>query len=525
MATDKKQDTSFIISESLQKVAKGSSIVFIGSLLSLLPAFLGRIIITRYWTKSDYGLYSLALAILTICAVISTLGLIQGVSRNIAYARGKKDYSKISSLISASIWFSFLVSIFVGIVLFLSSETISLKIFHEPALIAPLKIFSMAVPLLTLINIIVSIFRGFDQIKPFVYFQQLLIQILFPIFIIIVIILNLSFKYVFFAFTASTFFTLLTLIIYSLGRANTLAMFSLKFITSTVTKELLVFSVPLLLSAVLSSFLHLTDTLMLGSLTNTAEVGLYNAALPAAHFISFPLAALLMIYIPIFTGLYAKNKYGEIRRNYAILTKWLCSATFPLFAVLFLYPEQSLTFLFGSTYAPSANALRILSFGFIFHNFVGPCGASLVGIGKSRFVMFTSFTMVILNIALNAILIPFFGIIGAAIATMISLSSINIIQSMKLYSLIGAISLNKNIVKPTVLSLVLIGLFYIISQNFISVKWWMLIGILVTFYIFYILSILITKSLDQEDLRMLQILEEKTGKKSKILRRLLLKFQ
>jgi O-antigen/teichoic acid export membrane protein len=525
MATNKEPETSSVIGESLQKVAKGSSIIFIGSLLGLLPAFLGRIIITRYWAKSDYGLYSLALAILTICVVISTLGLIQGVSRNIAYARGKKDYSKMSSLISASIWFSFLVSIIAGIILFLSSEIISLKIFHEPELIAPLKIFSMVVPLLTLINVIVSIFRGFDQIKPYVYFQQLLLQVLFPIFIIVVIVLNLSFKYVFFAFAASTFITLLALIIYSLKNAHNLALFSLKFITASVSRELLIFSIPLLFSAILNSLLHLTDTLMLGSLKNTTEVGLYNAALPAAHFISFPLIALIMIYIPIFTGLYARNKHGEIRRNYSILTKWLCSASFPLFAVLFLYPEQSLSFLFGSTYAPSANALRILSFGFIFDIFVGPCGASLIGIGKSRFVMFASFTMVILNISLNVILIPFYGIIGAAIATMVSLTSINIIQSVKLYSLIGAISISKNIIKPTVLSLTLISLFYIISKNFISVKWWMLIVILISFYIIYILSILITRSLDKEDLKMLQILEAKTGKKSKILRRLLLKFQ
>ena len=167
MATEKKEDTGFVISESLQKVAKGSSIVFIGSMFSLIPLFLARIIITRVWTKSDYGLYSLALAILSISMIISTLGLIQGVSRNIAYARGKKEYEKISSLISASIWFSLIAGVLIGSFLFLFSEQISLKIFHEPALITPLKIFAIAVPLTSLINIFVSIFRGFDQIKPY----------------------------------------------------------------------------------------------------------------------------------------------------------------------------------------------------------------------------------------------------------------------------------------------------------------------------------------------------------------------
>jgi O-antigen/teichoic acid export membrane protein len=525
MATEKKQDTGFVISKSLQKVAKSSSIVFIGSMLSLIPLFLARIIITRVWTKSDYGLYSLAIAILSISMVVSTLGLIQGVSRNIAYARGKKEYSKISNLISASIWFSLITSIFISSVLFLFSEQISLKIFHEPALITPLKIFALAVPFTALINIYVSIFRGFDQIKPYVYFQQILLRVLFPIFFLVVVILNLPFVYIFIAHTTSIFITLIVLIIYSVRKAHTFAFFSLKFIRSTVSKDLLIFSLPLLLSAILSSLLHITDTLMLGSLKNTAQVGLYNAALPSAHFISFPLAALLMIYIPVFTGLYAKNKHGEIRRNYMILTKWLCSATLPLFAVLFLYPEQSLTFLFGSTYASSADALRILSLGFMLNNLVGPCGASLVGIGKSRFVMYASLSMVILNFTLNATLIPYFAIIGAAVATMTSSISINIIQSLKLYSLIGAISISKNLVKPLVVSLALFGLFYLILQDFINIRPWMVLIILVFFYLIFIVSVLITKSLDQEDLKMLQILEAKTGRKSKILRRLILRFQ
>jgi len=64
-----------------------------------------------------------------------------------------------------------------------------------------------------------------------------------------------------------------------------------------------------------------------------------------------------------------------------------------------------------------------------------------------------------------------------------------------------------------------------IFQNIITIEWWMLPIILLLFYSVYILAMLITKSLDQEDLKMLQILEEKTGFKSNLLRRLLLKFQ
>ena len=525
MTTDKKSDDGSVINESLQKVAKGSSIAFIGFLLGLLPAFIGRLIMVRYWTESDYGIFSLSIAILFICMSISTLGLTQGVSRNIAYARGKKEYKKIPNFISASIWLSTLASIIVGSILFLFSDIIAENIFHEPLLATSLKIFSMGVPFFTLICIIVSAFRGFDQVKPTVYFQQILINAFFPIFLIVVITFNLHFSYVFYAYLAALIVTFILLIIYSVRQIHSLSIFSVKSITSPASKELLIFSLPLLVAAILSIIITWTDTLMLGNLKSAADVGLYNAAIPLAQLISFPLAALLLIYVPIFSGLFAKNMFDEIKRNYSILTKWLCSATLPLFIILFLYPEPIITLLFGPTYAPASTALRILSLGFIVNNFVGPCGVTLVTMGKSRFVMFTYLFAAALNIGLNVTLIPSFGLVGAAIASTISLSSINLVQSWKLYSLSGVKSLSKNLIKPTLVSLGIIGIIYLIFQNFITISSWMLPFILLLFYIVYILAMLITKSLDREDLKMLQILEEKTGFKSNLLRRLLFKFQ
>jgi len=525
MIAKKGSDDAFVMNKSLQKVAKGSSIVFIGLLLGLLPAFIARLIIVRYWTESDYGVFSLAVVVLTICLIISTLGLTQGVSRNIAYARGKKEYTKIQEFISASIWFSTLASILVGIVLFLFSEMISVSIFHEPALITPLRIFSLALPFSTLISVIISIFRGFDQIKPVVYFQQILLNVIFPLLLVVIVFSNLSFIFVFYAYAGAITITLILLIVYSLRKIQFSSILSIKSITSPASKELLIFSLPLLITVVLTSVMSWTDTLMIGGLKSTVDVGLYNAASPLARFISFPLAALLVIYMPVFSGLYAKNKLDEIKRNYSILTKWLCSATLPLFAILFLFPEPIITLLFGSTYAPSSGALRILSLGFIANNFVGPCSVSLIGMGKSRFVMLASLFAAVLNIGLNTALIPSFGLIGAATASVISLSCINLIRSWKLYSISGAKPLSKNLVKPVLVSLGIIGIIYVIFQNFITMEGWMLPVILLLFYIIYILAMLITKSLDQEDLKMLQILEEKTGFKSNLLRRLLLKFQ
>jgi O-antigen/teichoic acid export membrane protein len=81
---------SVIVNQSLQKIAKGTDIVFTGTIIGLLLGFIGRVILIRFTTQTEYGIYSLALVLISIFVTISALGLQQGSTRYIAYHRGKR---------------------------------------------------------------------------------------------------------------------------------------------------------------------------------------------------------------------------------------------------------------------------------------------------------------------------------------------------------------------------------------------------------------------------------------------------
>jgi len=98
MTVDESLDAS-LINESLQKVAKGAGIVFIGTVIGTILGFAERVLIARYYTQAQYGVFSLALVLLNIFAVIATLGLQEGVARQIAYYRGKGDDKKVRGII------------------------------------------------------------------------------------------------------------------------------------------------------------------------------------------------------------------------------------------------------------------------------------------------------------------------------------------------------------------------------------------------------------------------------------------
>lgn len=512
------------LDESLVKITKGAGIAFIGSLAGLFLGFLGKLLVVRYGTEAEYGVFSLAFALLTICVLIGTLGLEQGTVRSIAYARGKNEGERVRGIISASLWLALMAGLIVCFILFLTSGAIAEGIFHEPALSLPLKIFATAVPFLILINVFVSIFRGFDRMEPTVYFRDILRGALFPLLLLGIIFLSLPFQWVFYAYLGSVIICCIALIIYAIKRLPSPIRVATNVSANPLAKELLVFSLPLFGAGMLGMIIAWTDTLMLGYFKIPADVGLYNAAQPLAWFISAPLGVMVLIYMPVTSGLYAQGSISGMRRNFFILTKWLCSATLPLFLILFLFPETALSFLFGVNYTSAANALRILSLGFMINNLLGPNGATLIAMGKSRFMMWATLVTAVLNVGLNIALIPPLGIEGAAIASVAAQTSVNLIRCGKLYSLSKAQPLSKNLLKPTITSLVLIFLMQFIFGDFVTVVWWMLPLLLISYYGIYGLSVLLTKSIDREEIAMLLAVEKRTGINAFLIKRILRRY-
>jgi O-antigen/teichoic acid export membrane protein len=522
LTAEQRQATS--LNQSLLRIGKGAGLAIAGSLVAIFFGLISRVLIARFGTEADYGVFSLAFVILNISVIIATLGLQHGAVRSIAYARGKDDIERVQKLIPASLQFGVVASISLGIVVFFASDIIANKVFHDAALAFPLKVFAFGIPFFTLINVFVSIFRGFGEIGPTVYFQDILKNLLFVVFLLPIVFLSLPFAGAFYAFVASQVISLIGLIVYAVKRLPYPIQFRTRAIASPVGRELLLFSLPLLGVAMLNMIIAWTDTLMLGGLKTSAEVGLYNAAHPLAHFISVPLMAMLLIYLPVASGLYARRAMAEMSRNFSILTKWLCSATLPLFLVLFLFPETVLGSLFGASYTAAAPALRILSIGFIINNYLGPNGATLIAMGEARFMMWSALAAAVLNIGLNIALIPPLGLEGAAIASVAAITSINLIRCWKFYSLSKAQPLSKNLLKTTFASLALILLFQFVLANFVDVVWWMLPLLFILYYGMYALAILLTKSFDQEDIAMLLAIEKRTGINATSVKRILRRF-
>ena len=516
---------SEIVNQSLQKIAKGTGIIFIGTIIGMLLGFVSRIIIVRYITQSEYGIYSLALVLMHIFVVISTLGLQEGVVRQISFYRGKNDSSKVKGVVLSSMQIALIASVFLSLVLFLTSDLISIKFFHIPELSDPIKIFSIAIPFFVLINIFTSIFRGFDRVEPNVYFQNILRNVLLLPLLGIVIIFGLSFVDIIYAYLASIMLTCIAFAIYAMKRLPLSVKGEKSVNINPIRKELLFFSLPLFAVTMLQSITMWTDTLMLGYFKMPDVVGLYNAALPLANLLPIVLTSIAFLYVPIMSQLYAKDQMEELKRSYVVLTKWIFSATLPISLIIFLFPDTVLNFLFGSQYIGAAAALQILTAGYFIHIIFGMSSYTLLVMGKNKFLMWTALISVILNVILNIALIPLLGVIGAAIATSLSLAVRNVFWVVKFFLLSKAHPFSMNFLKPIIASIIPVFLIYTLSKNlFVNLPFWMLPVLFILFLGIYSLLILLTRSFDKEDIMMLLTIEKRLGLDLALIKRVLKRF-
>ncbi|WP_258083272.1 flippase [Thermococcus thermotolerans] len=504
-------------SQALQRIARGTGILFAGTVISMFFGFLSRAIIAREFSREEYGVFNLALTVLSIALVVATLGFQNALPREIAFYRERKP-SKVTTLISTAITLSILTGLATAVLVFASADKVALLL-QDERLSYAIRIGVLALPFWALTAVMISVSRGFGRVREQVYFQNVVYPAVFLIIITGVAVSDSGFQTVFTAYVlswAATFALLIADI-----RKTGLIEFR-PGIDPRIGREIVVFSLPLLFSGILAFVMNWTDTLMLGYYWGSDTVGLYNAAAPLARLIPIFLNSAGFLYAPLVAGFWALGKLSEMKRVYQILTKWIFLLTLPIFSLLFLFPEPAIAFFFGQKYVQAAPALQILSLGFMFHTFLGLNGMSLVVIGEPNLNMVGNVFAAGFNILLNVLLIPAYGIEGAAVATAVSYFVANVFRSVWLYRKTGIHPFSQNYLKPLGIGLILLGTLKVIPLKVSSI--WYAVPVLAVFLAVYFLLVLLSGSVDREDVELFLAIEKKLGIDLKWVKKVLGRF-
>jgi O-antigen/teichoic acid export membrane protein len=158
------------------------------------------------------------------------------------------------------------------------------------------------------------------------------------------------------------------------------------------------------------------------------------------------------------------------------------------------------------------------------HAFFGPNGMTLVAMGKIGLVLWANLLAAGANVVLNIILIPQWGINGAAFALLVSYLILNVFFSAKLYQLSKIHPFTKSYLKPILASGTIIAVIHVLTRSVPVVSYWMLPLIFILFLGVYGLCLVLTKSFDKEDIMILTAVGKRMGINVEPARRILEKF-
>ena len=505
------------LDQSIKKIAKGAGIIVAGTVIGMAVQLINRILIVRSISMADYGVFSLGLVLFGIAGTVSQGGFNMSVPRFLGYYRGKKDENSIRGVIRSSFQIQLFLGIAFSLTLFFGAGYIE-DFYQIEGLKMALQIFAVGIPLFDLIHIIINIFKGFDNVNPTLYFSNVMLVGLRFLFLLTAAMVAPSLPYILAAYVGALAGTAVSAAVYYKKNSPVV-----RGEAAPMGKELLLFSLPLFGTVFLGQLMNWTDVLMLGYFTSADLVGLYNGAVPLCGILPIFLSSAGVIFVPVLSVLYSRGQLSEMKKAYSTVTKWVFSATLPFFLVVFIFPQMVLTFFFGSTYQGAHTALRVLSGGYMFHVLMGPIGQNLVIFGRPRLLLVNNTAGLLLNIGLNLLLIPQYGINGAAAATSVTFVFLNILALLQVYRISGMHPFSHNYVKLLGSSLGLIGLVTALFR-YITVSYWILPVVFVVCVVSYILVVLVTKSFDREDIVLLKTLERRTGLDLTWLKKILSKF-
>lgn len=388
-----------------RRIYRNAIYLGVAEIVSKILLFVVMLYAARLLSKEHFGKFSFALSLSLIAIVLADLGintlLVREISRN-------------KCLASRYFVNAFVIKIALSFITFFAVVW-TLNLLNYPN---DTKQIVYAVWLFTIIStfteLFYSIFRAFEMMQ-----YDAFLKILRMVLLTISSLYILSNGYGILLFSYSFVFTEIFVVLIALAVAlKNFIKLELIFDFS-FAKRLLKKSLPFGLAIVFGSIYFYIGSVMLSKLRGDAEVAVYSVAYNIALAILFVPTVYTNAIYPVLSRYFKQSKEG-LKTLYERSFKYLYIIGLPISAGLYVFAERLIIFFYGSVYSESVIALQIISFYLVikFINFL--LGAMLSSIDRQNDRMLGQGVTAGFNVLLNLFLIPEYGYIGAAWATLVT---------------------------------------------------------------------------------------------------------
>ncbi|MFH5801500.1 flippase [Haladaptatus sp. CMAA 1911] len=402
---------------TMSDLRKSISAILSGRMIVRISGVVFTPLLVRILTKSQFGTYGVILSLFTVVTVVSQIGLPSAIRKHVAGFTGQN--SKQSTLLFGGTGLALLYGLGVGIIVLF---VMNLSWVHSQEYEKYLIVLAVAV---ILRNIFDSFRAGFYGRQQEAIAEKLDIarRLVYITSALVLAVLGFGVLGVFVGYTLA-YFVMIPAVVYLVHKEFGLTSLTERTELSNLSGRLVRYGALQAVGGIAALMLYKTDILLINYFRSATETAAYQAALFPAELIWFVPAAIQGAMLQNVARHWSSRNIDAINADldssmrYAVLS-------LILFGVGLLgLSKEFLTIYFGPEYSTSVFPLQILIIGTFFYGINRVIVPVLQATGRLRYNETVTVSALVLNIILNVILIPRFGITGAAIGTGISYTSV-----------------------------------------------------------------------------------------------------
>lgn len=404
--------------EELRHTLSQSSINFMFRIFGLGSSFLTILIISRLFGITNYGSFSLILTISQAVTLIFTFGL----PNALIFLKGNQKLSieQTKRLLLKGITTTTTISI-IPVLIFFSLAEFLASLFKNPDLAVYFRILAFSLPFLIVHELLLNYFISIKKFMFYNLFMFGLPNVLFIVLLLLFFYLEKLDFYVFLAYVIAIIFIVVM---------ELFLVFRVKFqnieTTKFTAKELLRVASPMMFSSLLLYLLNWTDVIILGLMTDEKQVGIYNIAYKIGSVGFLVLISFSTIITPKMAELFGNDKLEELKKLIHQYTRLIAILTLPVVLTLIFLSDFILAF-FGTEVTSGATTLIIVAISVLLSATAGNVDQILNMTNHQVILKNITIISFFINVILNIVLIPNYGIIGSAFSSLISTIVINLL--------------------------------------------------------------------------------------------------
>ncbi len=435
------ENTSSDTQDALTSIFESTSVNVVGTFLTRGIGFISMLLLTNTLTESQFGVYVYITTLISVVGVFSQFGAKQSLMKFVPRYNSETRNDVFGLALSISI----LGNMLFGILLYLLAPFLSSVTTGGPSFVTVLRLFSITLFLNSIRITVTSGFRGLELSQYGIFVDR----ILSPIIRLAAIGGAILFGHKLVGISIGILFSAAAVLIASIILLFFLTDLRPRFAPERkLLREYGKYASTLLTRSVGMTLYTKIDILILGVLAATSNVAVYKIAWALAVIVDLPLNGVGQVFPSIASRYHSQGLRDELAEVFRIVTKFTFVSSLLLFTGTVVFRTELLR-LFGEQYAQvGTGVLLLVSLAQLISNAVGPQGYILLMTGYQRLNTMQIWAFGLLNVVLNLLLIPEYGILGAASAMFISYVLLDVLQVIEVWHLRGYFPFSYQLLNP-----------------------------------------------------------------------------